>query len=329
MRLFFPSQRRQEKASVNHMGMMGREITASMLRTGLIKPWSVLADVIYPPACAGCGVSTGAHRSRLPCLLVRHPVHRAALLRGARAVRFPMISGRGSCRAEAIANPPVFDRLRSVCHSRRHCPRSLVHGLKYRDRTDLAPMMAEMDAARQRRRVAACDAIIPVPLHRAAAVRAQVQSVGGTCPVIWHGISGKPLLAATLIAHEADEPAGRSRGEGARGQCAWCIRLAGGSRQAMLFGSRIVLVDDVYTTGATVSAATRVLKKAGAADVTVLTFARAVGRSYMTVNLSGAGPAKERSIMASVVIYTRQFCGYCVRGEETSGNQGRRICRGA
>jgi predicted amidophosphoribosyltransferase len=39
---------------------------------------------------------------------------------------------------------------------------------------------------------------------------------------------------------------------------------------------RIVLVDDVYTTGATVAAATRVLRKAGALDITVLTFARAL-----------------------------------------------------
>ena len=38
-------------------------------------------------------------------------------------------------------------------------------------------------------------------------------------------------------------------------------------------GKRIVLVDDVYTTGATVSAAARVLKRGGAADITVLTFA--------------------------------------------------------
>jgi predicted amidophosphoribosyltransferase len=36
------------------------------------------------------------------------------------------------------------------------------------------------------------------------------------------------------------------------------------------------LVDDVYTTGATVAAVTRALKRAGAADVTVLTFARAL-----------------------------------------------------
>ena len=45
-----------------------------------------------------------------------------------------------------------------------------------------------------------------------------------------------------------------------------------------LFGKRIVLVDDVYTTGATVSAVTRVMKRAGAADVTVLTFAMAIAR---------------------------------------------------
>ncbi|MCY0725928.1 phosphoribosyltransferase family protein, partial [Klebsiella pneumoniae] len=41
-------------------------------------------------------------------------------------------------------------------------------------------------------------------------------------------------------------------------------------------GKRVVLVDDVYTTGATVSAVSRLLKKAGAADVTVLTFAMAI-----------------------------------------------------
>ena len=43
-----------------------------------------------------------------------------------------------------------------------------------------------------------------------------------------------------------------------------------------MFGRRLVLVDDVFTTGATVSAAARALKRAGAADVTVLTFAMAL-----------------------------------------------------
>ncbi len=45
--------------------------------------------------------------------------------------------------------------------------------------------------------------------------------------------------------------------------------------RAEIFGRHIVLVDDVFTTGATVSAATRALKRAGAREVSVLTFARA------------------------------------------------------
>ncbi|HLP68858.1 MAG TPA: phosphoribosyltransferase family protein, partial [Rhizobium sp.] len=50
----------------------------------------------------------------------------------------------------------------------------------------------------------------------------------------------------------------------------------GSGRETDVFGRRLILVDDVFTTGATVSAVARVLKRAGAADVTVLTFARAL-----------------------------------------------------
>jgi predicted amidophosphoribosyltransferase len=44
--------------------------------------------------------------------------------------------------------------------------------------------------------------------------------------------------------------------------------------KADIVGKRVLLIDDVYTTGATVNAAARALKRAGVADVTVLTFAR-------------------------------------------------------
>jgi len=46
------------------------------------------------------------------------------------------------------------------------------------------------------------------------------------------------------------------------------------SKKPELLGRRVVLVDDVYTSGATVKAATRALKRGGAASVSILTFAR-------------------------------------------------------
>jgi predicted amidophosphoribosyltransferase len=49
------------------------------------------------------------------------------------------------------------------------------------------------------------------------------------------------------------------------------------SERPLVEGRRILLVDDVYTTGATVRACARALKRAGASGVDVLTFARVAG----------------------------------------------------
>jgi ComF family protein len=88
-------------------------------------------------------------------------------------------------------------------------------------------------------------------------------------------LSGKPLLAATLIrVKRTSQQVGlgaKAREDNVRGAFA----IAKGCEND-IFGKRIVLVDDVYTTGATVAAASRTLRKAGAADITVLTFARAL-----------------------------------------------------
>jgi len=77
---------------------------------------------------------------------------------------FAFDQGAGVVSPEAIANPPVFDRLRSVA-VHVGIVRDLVHGLKYRDRTDLAPMMAEWMIRASDGAVAAADMIVPVPLH--------------------------------------------------------------------------------------------------------------------------------------------------------------------
>jgi ComF family protein len=255
------------------MGTIRPENTVSLIGRGLLRPWLLLADLLYPPTCAACGVTTGAHRSLC-----------SRCWSGIRFIERPYCEvlgspfshdlGAGILSAEAIADPPPFDRLRSAAlHD--GVVRDLVHGLKYRDRIDLAPMMAEWMLRASDGAVAACDGLIPVPLHRTRLLSRKFNQAAELARHLAR-LSAKPLLPATLVrVKRTSQQVGlgaRARQDNVRG--AFTIAR---HRDNDVFGRRIVLIDDVYTTGATVDAATRVLKRAGAADVTVLTFARALG----------------------------------------------------
>lgn len=180
--------------------------------------------------------------------------------------------GPGILSAEAIAHPPVFDRLRSVA-LHEGIARDLVHDLKYRDRTDLAPMMAGWMVRAGGEALSACDAVIAVPLHRS---RLFSRKFNQSAELARHvaRLSGKPFSPRAL--HRRKRTA-QQVGLTANAR-ALNVRGAFAVPESCLpdvFGRRIVLIDDVFTTGATVSAATRALKRAGAVEVTVLTFARA------------------------------------------------------
>jgi ComF family protein len=233
---------------------------------------SAAVDFVYPPVCAGCGV-----------IVSRHGGVCAACWSGLKLIERPYCEvlgipfshnlGRGILSADAIADPPVFDRLRSVAiHD--GIARDLVHDLKYRDRTDLAQMMAEWMIRASDGEVARAEAIVAVPLHAFRLWGRRYNQSAELARAIAR-ISGKPFLATALLRTR------RTRQQVGLGKAARRDNVQGAfsvpeTQRPAVFGRRIVLVDDVYTTGATVSAATRALKRAGAADVTVLTFARAV-----------------------------------------------------
>lgn len=229
-------------------------------------------DLVYPPACAGCGVLNGSKASLCPTCwsrlaFIERPYCEVL------GTPFSHDLGPGILSADAIANPPPFDRLRSVALY-DDLARVLVHALKYRDRTDLAPMMAAWMLRAGDGAVEAADLIVPVPLHRfrlvwrkfnqAAELSRALAAAAGT-PVLFDAIRRTKRTRRQIGLGP------RAREENVRG--AFSITPEGRER---LFGRRVVLIDDVYTTGATVSAVTRTLKRAGVADVTVLTFARAL-----------------------------------------------------
>ena len=65
---------------------------------------------------------------------------------------------------EAIANPPAYARARAAVRY-DDVARTLVHALKYQDRTDLAPAMGRWMARAGRELLGEADALVPVPLH--------------------------------------------------------------------------------------------------------------------------------------------------------------------
>jgi ComF family protein len=229
-------------------------------------------DVVYPPACTGCGVLMGSGASLCPqcwskLAFIERPYCEVL------GTPFSHDLGAGILSADAIATPPPFDRLRSVALY-DDLARVLVQSLKYRDRTDLAPMMAQWMLRAGDGAVQAADIIVPVPLHRLRLVWRKFNQAAELARAVGH-LSGKSVLIdAVRRTKRTRRQVGlgpRAREDNVRG----AFSVTSGGREA-LFGRRVVLIDDVYTTGATVAAVTRALKRAGAIDVTVLTFARAL-----------------------------------------------------
>jgi len=90
-----------------------------------------------------------------------------------------------------------------------------------------------------------------------------------------------PRLVPDLLVRRRNTPPQTGLSASARARnLAGAIAVA---RRRRVEGRRILLVDDVFTTGATAVACARVLKRSGAARVDVLTFARVAGGSEFTI----------------------------------------------
>ncbi len=242
------------------------------LMRGLRRLPRIAVDLVLPPTCPGCGGAVADSH--------------ALCARCWSAVRFiepPFCSvygtpfahdlGEGIVSAEALADPPPFRRARSAAIY-GEITRRLVHQLKYHDRPHVAEVMVGSMHRAGRRLFSENTLVVPVPLYRwrlwrrqfnqAALLAAGVARLAGAPhdPLVLHRIKATGSQVGLSL---------KQRKENVRG--AFRVPETMRSRIAQ---RDIVLVDDVYTSGATVKAATRALLRAGAAAVDVLTFARVV-----------------------------------------------------
>jgi ComF family protein len=174
---------------------------------------------------------------------------------------------------EAIANPPAYQRARAAVRY-DDVARTLVHALKYQDRTDLAPAMGRWMARAGRELLDDADALIPVPLHWRRGWSRRYNQSGALARVIERQSGVKVVAEALRRVRPTEQQIGLSRSQRAT-NVQGAFKVAP-HRQSEIQGRRVILIDDVLTSGATLDACARALLRARATQVDVLVFARVV-----------------------------------------------------
>jgi len=190
-------------------------------------------------------------------------------------VPFERDLGDGAVSAAVAARMPAYDRARAALVY-DGLARRLVHQLKYSDRMDLVPLLARWMVLAGKELVSDADLLIPVPLHQRRLLWRRFNQASA----LTHAVSGMTGVPVAPMILERGRPTrsqvGLSR-SGRRRNVRGAFRIAEReAKRGTLSGKHVVLIDDVFTSGATVEACAAVLRRAGARQIDVLTLARVV-----------------------------------------------------
>jgi ComF family protein len=225
---------------------------------------NIIQNWIYPPTCLLCGDAgerwldlCGACERQLPRIGASCERCGAALPEGA-----PSPCGR------CLRQPPPFDSCRAAFRYEEPI-RHLIHGLKFGHRYALARLLGELAAAHFRTQAEMPELIVPVPLHPS---RYRERGFNQSLEIARH--LGRNLnlplefhaLARSRATRPQAELSAKERTKNIRG----AFRL-----ERRLEARHLVILDDVVTTGATVSELARTLRKAGIERIDVWAVARA------------------------------------------------------
>ena len=230
-----------------------------MVSSSLSRLGRVALDLLYPPRCVLCGKS-----GSFVCLGCRDALPRAT---GDRCDAC-WLPWTGFC-SRCAERPLAFERLRSACRYQGDA-RRLVHSFKFGGQTCLAealalemrPLLDEADAN--------AEVLVPVPMP-VGRRRQRGFNQAHLLAKSLGGAAGLPVADALLRRRDNGTQVGsRTAAERRqRVQGAFAVRDT-----AAVQGRRVLLVDDVATTGATLDACARTLLEAGASVVSAVTFGR-------------------------------------------------------
>ncbi|MEJ0050427.1 MAG: ComF family protein [Methylovirgula sp.] len=231
-------------------------------------------DIVFPPSCLACRKAVAVHGALCPvCWRQVGFIEKPYCERLGTPFAYDLgVPGLQS--PEAMANPPVYQRARAVARFEDGPVRALIHRLKYGDRMELAKPLGLWMARAGAELLAEAVLLIPVPLHRRRLIWRQFNQANALAEVVGRA-SGKKVDPFALARVKRTVPqVGLTRSQRADNVQGAFKVPEGGSLAIM--GRKVLLIDDVLTSGATLNAAARALLRGGAARVDVLVFARVV-----------------------------------------------------
>lgn len=239
----------------------------------------LIADLLVPPACPVCHGESPADDALCP-----------TCWQGLAFIRPPLyaISGRplaidlgpDNIAVPVMINPPPYDKARAVFEYKGSAA-ALIKRLKFGDRPELAQWLARFLIQAGEAVLPDGALLVPVPLHRRRLFMRRFNQAAELCRALG-AISGHE------IAYQAVQRVKPTRQQIGLTRAGRKRNLAGAFLvpQAMrhkIKGRTVVLIDDVLTTGATVEALARLLKRHGAARIHVFTLARLVMAEQVTI----------------------------------------------
>jgi len=181
------------------------------------------------------------------------------------------LEGENLCAA-CLVKPPAFDSARAIL-AYDDKSRGAILALKHADRLDLVPGFARWLSRVGRGALENSDLVIPVPLHPFRLWRRRYNQAAELARRLGRDWNLAYAPAALLRSRATQSQGAMSSAKARRRNVLKAFQVPD---PGLVAGKRVLLVDDVLTTGATVEACARALKRAGAAKVHVLVLARVV-----------------------------------------------------
>lgn len=230
--------------------------------------WQKLVESIYPPLCLSCGTELQTDGFCGSCWQETKFI--TGLVCDACGTPLLGEDENSAFCDTCLKDPPSWQRGRAAAVYHGGAAKSVM-ALKYADRWDLAKPLANYMTSTEPS-VLETDIVVPVPLHWARLFKRKYNQAALLSREVARRLDQTHI--PDLLIRKKRTTIQKSMDREARFQNLQNAFSVSPKYKASIQGQRILLIDDVMTTGATLSACANALKASGSGDVNVLVFAR-------------------------------------------------------